>query len=130
MNPLQGTTRSWISILSTWALTLTLMGTMACESNSNSQWSHKPPAGQGCLIVDNQTADDIDVYFSGYYLMSVDRFDHELSDRNPGLYRIVLDQSNGDRAYRDDVDMIEGQLTVMEVTRSGSGYSVRIYFDN
>ena len=49
----------------------------------------------------------------------------------PGLHRIVLEQSGGDRSFHDDLDILEGQRTIMNVTVAGLGndYDVSITFD-
>ncbi len=101
------------------------LGLAACDRD----WDHTPPDGQGALIVDNRTADDLDVYLDGRATNRVDDFDHEVFDVAPGVARVVLDEAHGSRAWRGDVDVIEGKLTVLEVTEVGRGYDVRLYFD-
>lgn len=110
-----------------WAAGCALaLGLAACERD----WDHTPPDGQGSVIVDNRTADEVDVYLDGRATNRVDDFDHEVFDYAPGVVRVVLDEAHGRRAWGGDVDVIEGKLTVLEVTeRGGSGYDVRITFD-
>lgn len=100
----------------------------ACDHD---RFDHTPPAGQGTLIVDNITADDLHVYVNGRHVFTVSSHDHELADLDPGVYRLVIDQKNGYHSYRNDLDIIEGQLSVFEVARGdySDEYDVRIYYE-
>ena len=104
------------------------LGLCACDGDD---WSHKPPAGMGSIIVDNRTTDGVNVYLEGTYTKRVSDFDHEAFDLAPATYRVVLDEAHGSRNWRDDVDVLEGKLTVLEVNNGyySSDYNVRIYFD-
>lgn len=100
---------------------------------SDDHFHHDPPPGAGSIIVDNRTSDDIKVYVDGYYAVTVDSYDYEWSDQDPGEYRVVLEQKSGDRTFRDDVDVIEGKRMVMEVTYDPfywNDYQVRYYIDD
>ena len=99
-----------------------------CEDNDH---SHKPPADQGSIIVDNQSLDIIHVYIDGYYTNDVGDYDYEAYDRLPGLYRVVLDQKGGSRSYSHDVDVLEGKLTVLEVwiNEVDRRYNIRVYYE-
>jgi len=99
-----------ISVVSLWVAGIMILA--GCESDD---YSHKPPPGQGSIIVDNKSVDVIHVYVDGYYANDVGDYDYEAYDRVPGLYRVVLDQKSGDRSYSHDVDVIEDKLTVLEV---------------
>ncbi|MDD5679266.1 MAG: hypothetical protein PHW60_14940 [Kiritimatiellae bacterium] len=116
-----------------WAASLAvgmilMLGLCACDDGD---WSHTPPSGMGSIIVDNRTADDMDVYLSGSFTKRVSDFDHEAFDLLPGTHRMVLDEAHGSRNWWGDVDVLEGKLTVLEVTTgtSSSSYDLRIYFD-
>ena len=116
-----------------WAARLALgmilmLGLCACDGDD---WNHKPPAGMGSIIVDNRTIDGVNVYLDGYYTNRVSDFDHEVFDLAPAIHRVVLDESHGSRAWRGDVDVLEGKLTVLEIHAGFyiSDYEVRIYFD-
>lgn len=92
---------------------------------------HKPPDGQGSIVVDNNTFNDIRVYIDGESQKRVDGYDDRAYDREPGVYRVVLDESGGDRTYRDDVDVLDGRLTVIDVSNdpfSSSKYDVEVFF--
>ncbi|MBI3985654.1 MAG: hypothetical protein HY343_01935 [Lentisphaerae bacterium] len=108
---------------------LALLCLAGCEEDD---FDHQPPAGQGSLIVDNNTYDDIRIYLNGYDTNSVSDYSRRTFDLAPGVYRVVLDQRSGDRTYRDDVDVLVGELTILDV-RIGSlqsdEYDVTIRFD-
>lgn len=106
-----------------------MMGLGACHNSDD--WNHTPPAGMGSIIVDNRTTDGVNVYLDGYYTNRVSDFDHEAFDLAPAIHRVVLDESHGSRAWRGDVDVLEGKLTIVEVNPGNysSDYDVRIYFD-
>lgn len=93
---------------------------------------HQPPAGSGSLIVDNHTADDLSIFVDGRYTDRVGDYSDRILDMDPGFYRLVLTgEDNSDRSYRTDVDILEGQLTILEVWTSADphGYDVTIRFD-
>ena len=82
--------------------------------------------------MDNKTVDDLLVYISGHHTNDVADFDYEIFDLDPGVYRVVLDEKGGYRTYRGDVDVLEGQLTVLGVRRNylvSSEYDVVIHFE-
>ena len=110
-----------------WAAGCALaLGLAACER----EWDHTPPDGQGSVIVDNRTADELDVYLDGRATNRVDDFDYEVFDHAPGVVRVVLDEAHGRRAWGGDVDVIEGKRTVLEVSDRGrSSYDVRVALD-
>jgi len=108
------------------AAALALMAA-GCEDDS---FSHKPPAGLGSLIVDNHTGDRLEVFINGIESNRVSAYDYEAYDLNPGVHRVVIQERHGSRSYRDDVDILEGKLTVMRVRWFDSySYTVDIYFD-
>ena len=90
-----------------------------------------PAAGHGALIVDNNTASDVDLYIDGLSRGTVGSDSHLPVDLIPGVYRVVLDEQDGDRQYGVDIDILEGRLTVLRAyIASGSytEYRVRIEF--
>ena len=105
-----------------------MLGLCACDSDD---WDHTPPAGMGSIIVDNRTADGVNVYLDGYYTNRVSDFDNAAFDLVPSIHRVVLDEAHGSRAWWGDVDVLEGKLTVLEVNTGfySSDYDVRIYFN-
>ena len=103
----------WRCLLAAAAVGVSILLT-GCEDDDD--FDHDPPDGQGAIIIDNDGFRDLLVYIDGIYLGKV-RDGHRVAfDRMPGVYRIVLDESGSDRDYRDDVDVLDGRLTVLEVT--------------
>lgn len=98
----------------------------------DNDFDHTPPAGQGSIVVDNRTGRDLDVFIAGEAVPRVRSRRWRAFDRAPGIYRVVLDERRGDRNFRDDVDVLSGRLTVLEVT-TDPGYRTRFsvftYFD-
>ena len=97
------------------------------------EFDHNPPAGQGTLVVDNLTGDRVYVYLNGEEVNSVTSDQHQYYDREPGVYRVVLDGEDTDRAWADDVDVLEDRLTVLEVREHALDYrdfDVRVYFED
>lgn len=102
-----------------------------CDWEDDDYTDHEPPAGKGSIVVDNNTADDIKVYIEGVRVADVNDFDDRAYDLNPGVYRVVLDQDGGDRTFRDDVDVIEGRLTILDVSIDlfdPDDYDVEVFF--
>ncbi len=104
---------------------------LSLESCESERFSHEPPLGCGSLIVDNRTGDRLLVYIDGRSMDDVDRYDYEIYDMNPDVIRVVIDERNGFRNWRGDVDILEGQLTVMEIDADyiSDEYTALIYFD-
>jgi len=70
------------------------------------------------------------VFINGIESNRVSEYDYEAYDLNPGVHRVVIQERHGSRSYRDDVDILEGKLTVMRVRWFDSySYTVDIYFD-
>jgi len=111
--------------------TLTCVCAFWLSGCDGDRFDHTPPAGQGTMIVDNLTSDTLLVYVNGRSVFNVDNNDHELVDMAPGLYRVVIDEKHGFHSYYGDLDILEGQLTVLEVKGydSDDDYDVRVYFD-
>ncbi len=103
--------RQFLSI----SLAASLLLLAGCDDDD---YDHSPPAGQGSIVIDNNGHEDIHVYIDGVYLDKVRDGHWRAFDRAPGVYRVVLDESGSDRLYRDDVDVLAGQLTVLYVTPS------------
>ena len=93
---------------------------------------HRPPSGQGSIIVDNRTSREINVFIDGDEQSRVRARRWRAYDVDPGVYRMVLDERNGERNYRDDVDVLERRLTILDVTADPDRFdrfSVFVYFD-
>ena len=103
------------------ALAVTLAG---CEDHHH---HHKPPAGQGSLIVENNTGGDIRVYLDSKLVGTAKESRDTTFDTAPGYYRLVLDERGGDRYAALDLDIVEGRLTVAEVDLDNSIYRYDVY---
>lgn len=114
-------------------LPLLALGVVGCDYDNDNDDDYDPPAGQGALLVDNNTSDEIRVYVDGEQRGRVDDYSDRPFDLEPGVHRVVLDQVNGDRNFRDDIDIIEGRLTVLDVQTDfdfgDDDYDVEIFFD-
>ena len=77
---------------------------------------HKPPTDNGSLVVDNLSASDINVFINGEQRERVRSGRWRAYDLEPGVYRLVLDEQDGERNYRDDIDVLDGRLTVVETS--------------
>lgn len=84
----------------------------ACEDDD---YDHDPPEGQGSLIIDNRTFNDIYVYLNGDEQVRAPYDGERTYDLDPGVYRLVLDERGGDRFYSEDIDILEDRLTVLKV---------------
>jgi hypothetical protein len=89
-----------------------------CEWDDD-EFDHEPPPGQGSIIIDNFTPTDIEFYLNGRLQGKVNDDDDEAFDLRPGVYRVVLNDEDGNYNWADDVDVLGGQLTVLTV-RIGS----------
>jgi hypothetical protein len=101
-----------------------------CDLDSDNDRDHVPPDGFGALLVDNNTSRDLRVYVDGDERGQVGDYSDRPFDLEPGVYRIVLDQRDSDASWRDEVDIIEGRLTVLDVADDfGDELDVRVFFD-
>ncbi len=108
--------RKW---LVTWAI-VCLIGGVGCETNED-YLDHKPPAGMGSLVVDNQTGDDIEVFVDGRLDRTVDDYGNATVDLKPGQYRVVvLEKEDSDRSGVADVDILSGRLAILRVSWTGT----------
>ena len=105
--------RHFIRVLVAAVLALGLTG---CEDE---EYNHVPPEGQGSIILDNFTADDINVFMDGVASNRLRDYEVEAYDMTAGVHRLVLDQDGGDRYGAWDVDVVVGRLTVVEIRTSG-----------
>jgi hypothetical protein len=107
--------------------------TAGCDHPDDSKsFDHIPPEGLGALIVDNLSPTDINVYVDGSLTGRVNEDSDQAFDLPPGAHRVVFDEVDGNRAWGQDVDILNGRLTVLWVTLdtgNRNGYRVRIEFD-
>ena len=114
-------------------VSLLCLGLVGCDEDED-YLDHEPPEGQGSLVVVNDSWDDLSLYLDGVYVEKVNENSDETLDLDPGVYRVVLmERRNGDRSYRDDVDVLVDKLTLLQVSDSGADtdgeYSVILTFE-
>ena len=101
----------WLAVLAL-AATVTGWGT-GCDDDE--EYDHDVPAGQGTLVVDNQTPDRVRVFIAGVQVQSVGKGDERYYDLDPGLYRVALDGEDTDRFWTGEADVLQGRLTILKV---------------
>lgn len=109
------------------SLSLTLLG---CDNEDD--FDHDPPDGKGTLYVVNRTGNDCNVFIDGTERQGVDGDDKEWYDLDPDVRRVVVDQDNTYRVFRGDVDILEGQRTILELSVDSTDlnrFDAFIYFD-
>jgi len=122
-----------LSIRSMAGIGLALLLVLPVTGCDTDEYDHDPPEGKGTLYIDNNTSDGMDVYISGAKVPGVGSGDKRYYDLEPGLYRVSLAGDDTDRSFSDDVDVLEGRRTIMDVTNDFSDYrryDVYIYFDS
>ena len=108
-----------------WSL-LTIPG---CEGGSGED--HIPPAGLGSVIIRNHTIENIGVFINGLEYGPSSYDGATFYDLKPGVYRFALSEQDGERSYAADVDVLQGRLTLMDVSMSSTNiyaYDVSTYF--
>jgi len=101
----------------------------ACDLDDDPD--RKPPAGQGSIYVNNLTSSELRVYIDGTEVGEVDDNGNRYYDVDPGIYRVILDEKGGDRTFRDDIDVVEGRITVLDVAFESfddDEFDVEIFF--
>ncbi len=104
---------------------------VGCEYDDDDDDDYSPPAGFGAILVDNNTADDIEVFIDGVAVGQVSDYTDRVFDATPGVHRVILDGDDTSRDFRDDVDVLDGRLTVLDVEVDGfdDDYDVDISFE-
>lgn len=121
------TPKKWFAYFSVILLaTCLMMGLSACEDDDD-DFDHDIPAGQGTIVVNNQTSNDIEVYISGMEQNTAHQDDYEFYDRNPGIYRIILNEEDGDRNWYGFVDVVEGKKTILDVEVALGTYNYAVF---
>lgn len=105
--------RKLFSIATLWVCFLALPILTSCDNNKS--YDHTPPTGQGSIIVDNNSGSDTEVYIDGKRLGVAEASRDTAFDLAPGRYRLVLTEVSGYRNYRDDIDVLENRLTLLDV---------------
>lgn len=89
---------------------------VACDAD---KIDHKPPEGKGSIVVDNNTARRFNLFVDGIDQGRIGSFKDRSFDFDPGVYRIVLDEDDGNLGYADEIDVLEGHLTVLDLGLRG-----------
>lgn len=106
------------------------LGLLGCDYEDD--FDHDPPAGKGTLYVVNRTPNDCNVFIDGTRRNGVDNDDKEWYDLDPGVRRVVVDQDHTYRVFRGDVDILEGERTILELSVDATNlnrFDAFIYFD-
>lgn len=93
--------------------------------DSSSNFDHPTPAGLGTLVVDNGGPMNVSVFIDGIYSGETRDGHWDAFDLTPGLHRVVLDETNGDHSFRDDVDILDGRQTILDIT-GASGFDLLV----
>ncbi len=116
-------------LLTTFLLLGIGLALAACDWNDD-RYRHKPAEGHGALLVDNRTSGDLRVYVDRVEVGKVSAYKDRAFDLTGGVYRVVLEERHGWANWRDDVDIIEGRLTVLDVSSgSSTRLDVAVFFD-
>jgi len=111
---------------------LLIGGAFATGCLRDDRLDHRPPSGQGSIVVDNRTSHDVNVFINGEQRERVRARRWRAYDMDPGVHRVVLDERHGDRNFRGDVDVLARRLTVVEAAIDPNRFdrfSIFIYFD-
>ena len=105
----------WLRRLGLLALAVLAASCVGCDDDDD-DFDRVPPAGQGSLVVDNNTGDRVRVFIDSSQVPSVGKYDDRYYDLNPGSYRIALDGDDTDRFWTGEVDILQSRVTVLDVT--------------
>ncbi|MCO5043919.1 MAG: hypothetical protein M9963_09415 [Kiritimatiellae bacterium] len=111
------------------ALGAVALSLVACDWDDD-KYRHKPAEGMGALVVDNRTGGDLRVYVDQIEVGKVSAYKDRSFDLTGGVYRVVLEERHGWANWRDDVDIMQSRLTVLDVARGTSTrLDVSVFFD-
>ena len=110
------TKADWMKGLGVLALAATVTCWGAGCDDDEDDYDHDVPAGQGTLVVDNNTPDRVRVFIAGAQVQSVGKGDERYYDLDPGLYRVALDGEDTDRFWTGEADVLQGRLTILKVS--------------
>jgi hypothetical protein len=87
-----------------------------CDESSEGYEDHVPADGMGCLVIYNRTAVELSGYLDGFFISNIQSWEYELKDYEPGTYKAVVLQTDGNKNYTADVEILEGVLTVLKMS--------------
>lgn len=114
------------------AMAVAILSAAGCDWEASTT-DHDPKPGKGAIVIENNTGSKINVYIDGRSFGQAGDFDEKAIDLNPGVYRVVLDESGGSRTYRDDVDVILGKNTILDVAADPfdtTRYDVAVFIES
>ena len=106
-------------------------GLVGCELDDE-DYDHNPPAGLGTMYIDNNTYDSLEIYVDAVKVGEVDDYDTRYFDLEPGTHRIIVQEEGGTTSFRDDIDIVERERTIVDVSydsNDSSEYDVLVYID-
>ena len=112
-------------------LLTTTAGLVGCELDDE-DYDHNPPAGLGTMYIDNNTYDSLEIYVDAVKVGEVDDYDTRYFDLEPGTHRIIVQEEGGTTSFRDDIDIVERERTIVDVSydsNDSSEYDVLVYID-
>ena len=112
-------------------LLTTTAGLVGCELDDE-DYDHNPPAGLGTMYIDNNTYDSLEIYVDAVKVGEVDDYDTRYFDLEPGTHRIIVQEEGGTTSFRDDIDIVEHERTIVDVSydsNDSSEYDVLVYID-
>ena len=89
---------------------------IGCDEGGEGYEDHVPADGMGCLVVYNRTAVELSGYLDGLFISNIQSWEYELKDYEPGTYKVVVLQVDGNKNYTADVEILEGVLTVLKMS--------------
>ena len=112
-------------------LLTTTAGLVGCELDDE-DYDHNPPAGLGTMYIDNNTYDSLEIYVDAVKVGEVGDYDTRYFDLEPGTHRIIVQEEGGTTSFRDDIDIVERERTIVDVSydsNDSSEYDVLVYID-
>jgi len=121
-----------LSRMNFWVVALTGFTMVFATGCDDDDVDHRPPPGKGALVVDNNSVARFQVFVDGEDRGRAGSFKQRAVDLDPGVYRVVLDEDDGDRSFRDDIDVLEGRTTVLDVSAGnlGNRLDVRVFLND
>ena len=107
---------------------LTLIFFTGCHDDEYGD--HRPPEGQGGLIVVNNRPDGMRVFIDGVAQADVGDFDDRAYNLSPGVHRVILDAKRSRGAFIEELEILVGRNVVLLAEDSGpNDLFVRVQLD-
>lgn len=118
-------TASWIRLAMGGLLITAMLAAGGCDDE---RYEHRPPSGQGSLIVDNLTGARLDIYVDGALVGDVRSWRDRAWDLRPGVHRLAIRESDFGRYFGGDVDIVAGRRTIAQVQIRPDGAGLQLTF--